>query len=241
MEVKILEDSLLIRNILVIGDIHLGYEEGIIEKGFLPKIQLREILEKLDRVFKIINQNKDSVKKIVLLGDLKHEFGKILDSEWEEVLKLIDYLLKKCKNIILIRGNHDNFLSSIIKKRNIKLKFYYKLKINGKTVFFLHGDNLFEQCLNSDFLIMGHLHPAITFKDKYKQEKFKCFLNGVWENKNVYILPSFSGLNQGYDLRGLKDKDFMFIKNKNLLNFDVLVYNNKNNKIYDFGKLKKLK
>jgi len=242
MDIKFLEDCLLVENILVIGDFHLGYEEQVIEKGILPRVQLKEILEKLEKVFKELEGRR--IKKIILLGDLKHRFKGILDSEWRDVLKLLDYLIKKCDEVVLIKGNHDNILNPIIRKRGIKLKDYYKLKIDEVDVCFLHGNKMFNECLNSKILIMGHLHPAIVISDSYKQEKFKCFLKGKWNNKTVYVLPSFSEMSQGYDLRKLSfdkgKKSFIIIENKNLLKFNVIVYNNEERKIHDFGMLKKL-
>jgi len=246
--VRFLDGCLLIGDVLVIGDMHIGYEESV-GKGLLPRVQIKDILEKLGGVFEVLDGDDVKLKKIVLLGDLKHEFGGISDSEWRGVLVLLDYLSSKCKEIILIKGNHDNILKPIARKRNIKLRNYYKIKMNveGKgvdgrrvDVCFLHGHECFKQCLNSDILIMGHLHPSISLKDKYKNEKFKCFLRGKWKRKDVYILPSFSEISLGYDLRDLdfeKEDSFIFIDDRSLRNFEVLIYNDKEKKVLGFGGL----
>lgn len=250
LKIRFLQDCVLINDfILVIGDMHIGYEENILEQGVVPRTQLKEILKKLDNVFNLINNEDIKIKKIVLLGDLKHEFGKISISEWGETLELLDYLVKKCKKIVLIKGNHDNMLSPIAEKRKIKLKSYYKVKIKNKEICFLHGDKYYKKCIeNSDVLILGHLHPAISLTDKYKKEKYKCFLKGLLNRKKVYILPSFSKINLGYDIKEIKDlskknldkgKDFFIINNKKLKDFEVIICNNKENKAYNFGKLKK--
>ena len=245
---RFLNDCLLINeDILVIGDIHLGYEGYIVGEEVSLKFQLEEILKKLDSVFEILKRGYVKLKKIVLLGDLKHEFKGISKSEWRDVLGLLDYLKKRCKDIVLIEGNHDNLLELIAKKQNIRLKKYYKIrkKICGKSIVvcFLHGHECFKQCLNSNILIIGHLHPSISLKDKYKNEKFKCFLKGRWKRKIVYILPSFSDTNIGYDLRGLsfgKGNRFVFIDDKNLRNFEVLIYNDRGKKLLNFGSLDEL-
>jgi len=250
-EIRFLEDCLLVNNsILVLGDIHIGYEEHIFQDGIFPRVQLKEIFEKLDRVFKNLKEEKISIEKIILLGDLKHEFGGISDSEWRETLQFLDYLGKKVpgknnlngsEKIILIKGNHDNILGPILSKRGIKARDYYKIE----DLCFAHGNKMFEQCFEkTKILILGHLHPAVTLLDKYKQEKFKCFLKGKWKGKLVYVLPSFSPISFGYDVSSLRQSDesagFFIVDDKSLKNFEVFVYNHKDKKIYDFGTIKKL-
>jgi uncharacterized protein len=233
VKVKFLEDVILVdEKILVFGDLHIGYDD--VQMGLIG-VQFKEIIEKLDGIFELVGK----VEKIVVLGDLKHEFGGILDSEWREVLKLIDYLEKKGE-VILIKGNHDNILKPIVEKRNIELKEYYKFK----DICFMHGDKLFEQCLDGvETLFVSHLHPAINLSDEYKNEKYKCFLKGLWKKKRVYILPSFSPISYGYDLSKLEigSSKFEFIVDDEVLkNFEVIIYNNKENKSYNFGKLNKM-
>ncbi len=245
IKIEFLNDCLLIDNcVLVLGDFHLGHGESIAAVGLFPNIQTKEILKKLNDLFYLFFSKNIHLKKIIIIGDFKHEFGSILDSEWRESLKIIDYLSKKCKEIILIKGNHDNILKPIAKKRNLKLLDFYKYK----GVCFLHGNKLYGGCLEKeiDILITGHLHPAISLSDNYKKEKYKCFLRGKWKKKIVHVLPSFNPLNFGYDLAKIGEKEvrnydgFFIIEDKKLKNFEIIIYNNKDKKKYDFGKLKKL-
>jgi len=245
-KIRYLENALLIENeILVLGDFHIGYDKSI-EKDFFPETQFKEIIKSLEGIFDLLTKDNVIIKKIIILGDLKHEFGKISNVEWGEGLKLLDYLEGKVDNncegkkIILIRGNHDNILDPITRKRNIKIRDYYKIK----TICFMHGDKLFESSLEGvNILILGHLHPAITLKEKYKQEKYKCFLKGMWKKKLVYIIPSFNPVNFGFDLgEGLDKNNFKFIiEDKNLKEFEVIIYNPKEDKEYSFGKIKGLR
>ncbi|MBS3074929.1 metallophosphoesterase [Candidatus Pacearchaeota archaeon] len=247
-KIQFLEDSLLIdKKILVLSDLHIGYEEYLYRESLFQRMQLKDILNKLNRIFDFLNSRKITIKKIVILGDLKHEFGEISDAEWRETINLLDYLLAKIKSkdnrekIILIKGNHDNILGPIARKREIKLKNYYKFK----DICFIHGDKLYKDCLkDSKILILGHLHPSITLSDEYKREKYKCFLRGKWKNFLVYILPSFSETTFGYDLQLLNEEKhnhgFLIIPPKQLNGFNVIIYNNKENKEYDFGNVKNL-
>lgn len=232
LKIRFLEDSLLIKDILIISDLHLGRDDFFEQSVF----------EKLEKLFDFLDKNKIKIKKIIILGDLKHQFGNISESEWRGVLKLLDFLIKKIdnnKNIIVLKGNHDAVLEPILNKRGIKLKDYYKIK----GICFLHGDKFYKKCEDSKIIITGHLHPTITLSDKYKRERYRCFLKGIWKNKEVYIIPSFTPLSRGYNLNNLDEVDFEegfgIFNDKNLRKFDVIIYNNKDCKEYNFGKLKK--
>ncbi|MEK6936122.1 MAG: metallophosphoesterase [Nanoarchaeota archaeon] len=241
--IRFLNNALLIDNeILVISDTHIGFEEHIIERGIFPNIQLKDILSDLKDIFEKLKREKIVLKKIIVNGDLKQEFGGISDSEWREVLELLGYLGKHCLEIILIKGNHDNILGPIAKKKKVRLENYYVYK----DICFMHGDKKYKEEFkdkNVKIIILGHLHPAITLSDKYKKEKYKCFLVGEWRKKKIIVLPSFSNISFGYDLNSLLDKNdkgFLIITAKNLKTFGVLIYNRKEDKVYDFGVLKRL-
>ena len=239
---KFLHDCILLKDILVIGDLHIGYDERFGRS--IGQVQLENILEKLEGIFKQIKDLGVRVKRVVLLGDVKHVFSGITDIEWRETLSLLDYIKVKSKGakIIIIKGNHDNILEPIVKKRNINLRDYYFVSIEGKKYCFLHGDKMFEQCLDADWLLFGHWHPSITLSDNYKRERFKCFLKGKWKRKNVIIFPSFSDIKYGSDLNNLRDENdkFSFIKYKDIIKFEVIIYNNDEKREYNFGKLGKL-
>ncbi len=84
------------KKILVFADFHMGFEESLNEEGFLiPRFQFKETINRLKKIL-------DSVKvnEIVINGDLKHEFGKISDTEWRYTLELLDFLLTYSKKIV---------------------------------------------------------------------------------------------------------------------------------------------
>lgn len=247
--IKFLDNALLINDeqnkILVIADLHIGYEESIVKTGVFPRIQTHDIITSLSRIFDKLNKQNIKLDKIIILGDLKHEHGKILEAEWRETLYVLDFISKKSKKIILIKGNHDNILGPIANKRNIQVINFYKYD----DILFMHGHKEYKTAFkkntkkdkNIKILILAHLHPAITLIDNYKKEKYKCFLLGKYKRKQVYILPSFNPISIGYDLiTGKGKKEFLIIPENNLKNFDIIIYNSKEDKFYNFGKLKKL-
>jgi putative SbcD/Mre11-related phosphoesterase len=216
--------------ILVIGDIHLGYEESLSNQGVLvPRFQLKETIKRLGNIL-----NKTKIKEVIITGDLKHEFGKILNTESRDTLEFLDFLLKKYK-VTIIKGNHDNVLSYIAQKREIELKQY--VKIND--TFICHGDKIIDNIdfFSSKIIIIGHEHPAVSVSKNSRNEIFKCFLVGKYKDKELVVIPSFNVLIEGSDV--LREKVLSpFLKKSNLDDFEVHVIADK---VYDFGKLRNLK
>jgi len=212
--------------ILIINDLHLGYEEVLKLKGILiPRFQIKEIITQLENIIKQTNP-----KTIVINGDLKHEFGKVLNDEWKDTLLLLDFLLKKKIKIIIVQGNHDPIIKPIADKRNVKV--VKELLIND--ILITHGDELVET--DAKKIIIGHEHPAITIREKSKFEKYKCFLEGKWKNKILITVPSFNPLLEGTDV--LKEEVLSpFLEN--IDNFNVYIVGK--GETFNFGKLKDIK
>lgn len=220
------------KKILVIGDLHLGYEGALRETGVLVGDELlKEYESYLERVFDKVGK----VQEIILLGDVKHVIGKIIKEEWSNVLSFLDYLKEKCDKIVIVRGQHDALVEPIIKKRKeIKLREYY---ISGKYGF-LHGDKAQVGVENADvkYWIVGNAHPAVKISDGIKIEKYKCFLIGEYKDKKVIIVPSFIYNNEGSDPR---ENDLGMAWKFKYNKFKVIVVG-EDLKDLEFGKLEKL-
>ncbi|MEK6887145.1 MAG: metallophosphoesterase [Nanoarchaeota archaeon] len=226
--IEIVDLSLFIKKCktLVISDVHLGIESELHYKGVLvPKYHFKELMKRFEYIF-----SKVKPEKIIILGDLKHEFGRISEQEWRELLRFFDYLSANSNKVILLKGNHDPFLGPIARKRNLEL--VAELQI-GNTLF-IHGDYEPKLKKNINLIIMGHEHPAITLREKTKIEKFKCFLRGKYKNKELIVVPSLNLLVEG---NNVLDGEFIspLLKKQN---FEVFVV--EKNKVYAFGKMNKL-
>jgi uncharacterized protein len=242
------------RKILIVGDLHLGYEETLREGGlFFPESLINSICESFDKIFK----KTGKLKKIIFLGDIKHYFKGILKSEYKDFYRLINKIKKRLyKNghIIITEGNHDKILKPIIERKEgysfVLLKPYHI----EEDVLFFHGNikkNIWKESFFSNKkikeMVVGHFHPAITLQKQAKKEKYKIFLFGKIKNKKIIILPSFFPLNEGSDIlnhkqlileSGLKvDLKKIDLKIKNL---KVFILDN-NGKVYYFGDLEKLR
>lgn len=217
--------------ILVIADLHLGYEESLQKAGvFVPKHQYKETIQSLKKIFARVGK----IKELIILGDLKHEFSGNSNQEWREVDGFLDFLKENCEKIVLVRGNHDNYLLNILKNKGIKLKDFY----TTNNMAFIHGDKQFMEVLDKkiEFLFLGHLHPAISIRENVKEEKYKCFLAGKWKNKEIVILPSFFPLIEGVDVSKESLSEGNLAYNFDLRNFKVFIPTN--DSVLEFGRVR---
>jgi len=227
-EIEIVDLALLInKNTLVISDIHLGYEEALIHQGYLiPRHQYKDILERLNNILK-----KTKPKTIIINGDLKHQFGSILNQEYKDSINFLSYLINKYK-VILIKGNHDKILNIIAEKVNLKTQLFY----NKGNIYIFHGDFIPKDLFfaNSKIIIIGHDHPAISLEKNKRFEKYKCFIKGKYKNKLLIVQPSFNTLTIGTNILKEKMQNPLI---KNIKDFEVIIIEDK---AYKFGKVKNL-
>jgi len=222
-----------VEKILCISDLHIGYENSLNSAGvFLPRFQFEQIMSDLKRIF----EKTGKVKEVVINGDLKHEFGKISEQEWNETLKVLDFLQKNAGKVVLVKGNHDKSLEPIARRMEIEVVDFY---VGGNTRF-SHGERLIPECFDKKIerIVLGHRHPAVSISDKYKKERYKCFLVGKYKKKEVIILPSFFPLIEGSDIVN-SDSNLLFIPEEKLGNFEVYVVGDKL-EVLKFGKSKDL-
>lgn len=215
---------------LVLADIHMGYEEALNKQGILvPRFQYAETVKRLEALLKGFE-----IKKIIINGDLKHEFGTISETEWRHTIGILDFLFKHCRKIILIKGNHDTILGPIAKKRGLEVKRNY---VVGK-IMILHGDKIptGEKFDSMKRLIIAHEHPAVSLHKDGRLEKFKCFLKGKWKKKELIVMPSFNLVTEGTDV--LKEKVLSPFLKKNLDDFQVFIVSEG---VFGFGTVKDIR
>ncbi len=205
--------------VLVIGDIHIGYEEELNIKGLMiPRFNFNDLKERISKIL-------DDVETVVINGDIKHKFGGIMNTEWKNVREFLKIF--EDKKIILVQGNHDRILKPIIKE--MELVDYYKVG----DVLICHGDEIKD--VDSKVVIIGHEHCAIGLKENVRFEKYKCFIKGKYKRKVLIAMPSYNLLAIGTDV--LRDDKLSPYLQGNLDKFEVFVVSDK---VYDFGKLKDL-
>ena len=222
-------------NILILADLHLGIEEMYTSQGiFLPRTNYEKIFRQLNETFKKTGR----LKKIIVCGDLKHEFGNISEQEWKEVTNILAYLQAHADEVIIVKGDHDKIMGPIALFNKIKISdFYY----NGKeSIIVMHGNKLLELADKKEFseaktLIIGHGHPAVSLREQNKVGKYKCFLKGKFGNKVLVVLPSVCTVTEGTDV--LKENLLSPFLKQDLSEFECWLVADKE---YYFGKLKQI-
>ena len=175
---------------LVVCDVHLGYESELVRKGVLvPSVQRGQVEQEVKFMLSRVRP-----KRIVINGDLKHEFGAINRQEWRDVTALLKFLRAQCEELVVLEGNHDPLLDPIARKVNISLGRELRL---GE-ILITHGDRIPKKL--APVVIIGHEHPAVSIREGAKAEKFKCFLKGKFKRSVLIVQPSLQPLVEGSDV-----------------------------------------
>lgn len=182
---------------ILIADLHIGYEAALEGDGFaMPRFQTEEMIARLNTA---IDRFDPSI--IIVNGDFKHNFDRNLSAEWREVEKVVDQIGGRAK-LIVTRGNHDNFLATILAKKGLHLR---KEVVIGN-IKLVHGH---ESCSPwQGGMVFGHEHPAITLREKTGASvKVPCFLFD--KENNRLVVPAFSPLAIGSDIISTPDDERM--------------------------------
>ncbi len=171
---------------VVLGDLHLGYERALENEGvYLPRINTDSIREALNEIL-----YRYEPQRVVLLGDIKHDFKR---SGWEEKneVKKIFNLLAEAAEVIPVKGNHDNYLQNVIADMGLMAVDYVDLM--GFRLEHGHVDSGIRP------VIIGHEHPSVRIPGSVGGSlKIQCFVHAKAEG--VIVLPPFSPFASGNDL-----------------------------------------
>jgi putative SbcD/Mre11-related phosphoesterase len=187
---------------LVVADLHLGLEGELLEKGICLPSQIPETKE---RLFRLVVRYQ--VKKILFLGDVKHNVPRATWREWSELPLFFEELIKKVE-VEVVPGNHDGDLEGMIPKG---VKILPVTGVRYGEVGFVHGHAWpSREVLETKQFVMGHNHPAIELRDevggkvvepvwlkvKLDSEKLPEEVK-VEKPPELIVMPSFSKLVKG--------------------------------------------
>jgi putative SbcD/Mre11-related phosphoesterase len=221
---------------LVFADLHLGYEEELRKMGMLvPRFQYAEVIAHLEKVIFSIKK-KGRIARAVINGDLKHEFGRISEQEWSEVVRFLSFLEKHFDETVLVRGNHDNILGPIAGRKGLSVVDH--IFLDKENSYIAHGQKIPDDVVfkKAQVVIIAHDHPAVSLRDSARTEKVKCFLVGKWKKKTLIQMPSMCFATMGSDPMAVEALSPFLEKNRE--SFDA--YCVEGLEIFYFGKLRNI-
>lgn len=146
------------RRILVVADLHIGYERTLFKQDQYSSNLTSRIIQHFDNLVSTIKPSE-----VFILGDLKHSIREFSRQEFHEVAQLL-HRIQQQASITIIRGNHDADLelavpdnTTIIPSSGLRIKF------RSQHVYLLHGHaQPTSEILTCDSLLMGHIHPTLA-------------------------------------------------------------------------------
>ncbi len=152
------EPAVLFGKTLVIADLHIGVEYELFKSGIRIPKQTEKLFERIKQLIKVTK-----AKRLVLLGDLKHYISYLSIQEAQDIPVFLNNLSKLVK-VDIVPGNHDGDL-----KRHVSpdINFHGTEGFYSDGIYFNHGHSWPKKdVLDAKYLLIGHIHPCIEFKDK---------------------------------------------------------------------------
>ncbi len=172
------EPALVADGTLVVGDLHLGIESEFYRSGFTVISNIGKIR---DRILKLASGN--GCGRLVLLGDVKHDFYGISRQEEREVPVFLEELSEELE-VHVCPGNHDGNIKKIAPK---KVRVHPSSGFRSGEYFFNHGHSWpGKELLKAFVLVRGHSHPAVEFRDSLGFRSIEpCWLRCRLDRKKV--------------------------------------------------------
>ncbi|MEM2272952.1 MAG: metallophosphoesterase [Candidatus Bathyarchaeia archaeon] len=143
---------------LVISDLHLGWEASLSEKGVHVPSQTNKLLRKLEQILML-----EKPDHLIILGDVKHTIEKIEIEEWRDIPIFFERILGMVEHIKVVPGNHDGNIEVLLPSK-VEVAPQHGVVFGGVGLF--HGHTWPDtRMLECETLVIGHIHPAITFRD----------------------------------------------------------------------------
>jgi metallophosphoesterase superfamily enzyme len=209
---------------LVVADLHVGRDAS--SQLELPLGEREDLTERLDDLLATFEP-----AEVVVAGDLLHAFDRVPEGVEETVDALGRTVADAGAQLVVVEGNHDPMLASMLASRGAATHDEYRL---GSTVVH-HGhaepavddgaaDNGVtdatadpatgaatdgpatapEQAVTR--YVIGHDHPTIEIEGK----RHPCLLYGpeTYRGADVLVLPAFNRLAPGTTVNGMWTRDF---------------------------------
>ena len=157
------EPALLLRKgserVVVVGDLHIGWEVSLSQQGIHVPSQTSKMLGRLRAIIE-----KEHPTRLIMLGDVKHSVTGVELEEWRDVPEFFEALVKLVPSVEVLVGNHDGNLEPLTPSK-VQLLSPTGIALWGRFGL-LHGHAWPSPAiLGCETVILGHLHPAVTLRD----------------------------------------------------------------------------
>lgn len=180
---------------LILSDLHYGVEAEMLRGGvWVPN----RSTARTEKVLELLKQTKS--KRLILLGDVKHQVphnSKQQRTDLEQFFMAVGRIAK----VEIVPGNHDGGLVDIIPS---DVKFHKSDGFVIGEIGMVHGHAWpSQEVMNSKVLVMGHEHPALSFRDRLdKLHSEPCWLRAPMLEHERYdkvpeqliVMPAFGEL-----------------------------------------------
>ena len=180
---------------LILSDLHYGVEAEMLRGGvWVPN----RSTARTEKVLELLKQTNS--KRLILLGDVKHQVphnSKQQRTDLEQFFMAVGRIAK----VEIVPGNHDGGLVDIIPS---DVKFHKSDGFVIGEIGMVHGHAWpSQEVMNSKILVMGHEHPALSFRDRLdKLHSEPCWLRAPMLEHERYdkvpeqliVMPAFGEL-----------------------------------------------
>ncbi len=198
--------------ILVVGDLHIGFERELAMRGIHPISQWKRFLNNIAMAGMKLRTNT-----LVILGDLKHDVIGGGRRELAEASMLLRKLKVVFERIIVTRGNHDSLLRDALEDMGVdEIEFKEARGFSARSIYFMHGHAIpGDEVARSKVVLLAHAHPVLPGMRSRVLVKGDVQLAG--NRACFFIIPAMSYLVPGLDYRRAIDTIPLLRRNRALI------------------------
>ncbi|MBO3800055.1 MAG: metallophosphoesterase family protein [Candidatus Brockarchaeota archaeon] len=187
------EPALLVEDTLVVADLHIGYEGEVRLKGIVFPSLTEKMME---RVLNLVK--KHSIRKLLVVGDLKHTVHGPRGLEWRDVPVFMRRMVEELDWVGVVPGNHDGDLYAALPD-GVELIDPDGIILNN--ILFTHGhkrvDLILEKKREENIIktvVVGHFHPAVELVDDlgYRYVVPVWVKGMIGEDVEIILMPAFN-------------------------------------------------
>lgn len=185
------EPALLVDKWLVIGDLHIGIEEKLEEKG----INVGNLSVKMGKEARRLFE-ESKAEAIVLLGDVKESIGYPTRLGYAYLKDFFREL--EGVEVKIVKGNHDAHIKDVLSLIGVECDV--EKELITKDAALMHGHAYpSKEALEKKYLIIGHGHAAYA-PPGGSTEKVWVILEAR-SKKKLILLPAFNPMIAGSNVR----------------------------------------